>query len=84
MTAMNHPLKGEFDLEQARWSEIPNARGEVGLLIGFADNGLVALREPGEEDQTVMIYTPSEWAAFVEGVKDGEFNLDSLKRQLAL
>jgi hypothetical protein len=38
---------------------------------------MVALREPGAGDANVLIYTPSEWEAFVAGVKEGEFDLET-------
>jgi hypothetical protein len=36
--------------------------------------GHVAMRTAGDDD-TVLVFTPAEWDAFVLGVKDGEFDL---------
>jgi hypothetical protein len=33
------------------------------------------MRKSTEPDGTVLVFTPSEWDAFVKGVRDGEFNL---------
>ncbi|MFG1683548.1 DUF397 domain-containing protein [Nonomuraea sp. NPDC049269] len=41
-------------------------------------NGNVALRDGKEQDGPVLVFTPREWAAFVAGVCDGEFDLASL------
>ncbi|MFG1641056.1 DUF397 domain-containing protein [Amycolatopsis sp. NPDC049252] len=35
----------------------------------------VAMRKSTEPDGTVLVFTPSEWEAFVLGVRDGEFDL---------
>jgi hypothetical protein len=40
-----HPLTGEFDTAHATWTMIPGNDGSAGLEVGFADKGLVALRE---------------------------------------
>lgn len=73
MSKHEHPLKGEFDTETAQWTQ----SGE--LRIGFADNGLVAVRHVEAADDTILIYTPEEWDAFVASVKDGEFDLEVLQ-----
>ncbi|WP_219414987.1 DUF397 domain-containing protein [Pseudonocardia nigra] len=45
---------------------------EVGLLPG----GSVAVRDSKDpERSTALEFTPEEWAAFVSGVKSGEFDL---------
>jgi hypothetical protein len=74
MSSIMHPLKGEFDTAAAKWTVISGTDGAPGLEVGFADNGMVALREPGARNANLLIYTPSEWEAFVAGVKDGEFD----------
>ncbi|MEU6246612.1 DUF397 domain-containing protein [Glycomyces sp. NPDC047010] len=74
-----HPLKGEFDTATARWVRPDADDGTPGELeIGFADNGLVAMRRFDDSDGTILIYTPEEWEAFVEGVRDGELDLSVL------
>lgn len=79
-TVREHPLKGQFDTATATWQRTTNLDGTPGKLeIGFADNGLVALRYADEPDGTILIYTPAEWDAFVEGVKDGEFDIEVLE-----
>jgi hypothetical protein len=40
-------------------------------------DGEVQVRDGKISDGPVLSYTPEEWAAFVEGVKAGEFDVDS-------
>ena len=39
-----------------------------------AVDGSVAFRHSRRPDEATIVYTASEWRAFVEGVKDGEFD----------
>ncbi|MFD2396929.1 DUF397 domain-containing protein [Prauserella oleivorans] len=34
----------------------------------------VALRHSARPEQPVLVFTPSEWDAFLAGVRDGEFD----------
>ena len=43
--------------------------------VAFID-GAIAMRDSKNPGGTVLIFTPAEWDAFVEGAKDGEFDLD--------
>ncbi|SDL22958.1 protein of unknown function [Glycomyces sambucus] len=71
-----HPLKGEFDTAAARWVRPDAADGTPGELeLGFAENGLIAMRRFDDPAGTILIYTPEEWKAFVGGVRDGELDL---------
>ncbi|WP_051325848.1 DUF397 domain-containing protein [Glycomyces tenuis] len=82
MTKREHPLKGEFDTAAARWERTTREDGTPAALeIGYADNGLVALRMAEEPDGDILIYTPTEWEAFVGGVKDGEFDIASWENE---
>ncbi|MCH7229704.1 DUF397 domain-containing protein [Glycomyces sp. L485] len=79
MAVREHPLKGRFDAAAARWVHPDADDGAPGELeIGFAADGLVAMRRFDAPEGTILIYTPEEWAAFVEGVKDGELDLSVL------
>jgi hypothetical protein len=74
-----HPLKGQFDTAAASWVRPDADNGTPGELeIGFAANGLVAMRRAEDPDGTILIYTPDEWEAFVGGVRDGELDLSVL------
>ncbi|MEV1175918.1 DUF397 domain-containing protein [Nonomuraea sp. NPDC049784] len=41
-------------------------------------DGNVALRDSKEQDGPVLVFTPAEWAAFTAGVREGEFDPDTL------
>jgi hypothetical protein len=43
--------------------------------IAFVD-GAIAMRDSKHPDGPALLFTPAEWDAFVEGAKDGEFDLD--------
>ncbi len=75
-----HPLKGAFDVSSGRWVRPDTDDESAGELeIGFADNGLVAIRRAGDPDGTICIYTAEAWDAFVAGVHDGELDLAVLQ-----
>jgi len=45
---------------------------EAGPLLD--GSGRVAVRHSKRPDDAMIVYTRAEWAAFVSGVTDGEFN----------
>ncbi len=47
--------------------------GDSGCVeIAFADDR-VAIRDSKDEDSPILTFTPAEWAAFIKGVRNGEF-----------
>jgi hypothetical protein len=63
------------DLTGARWRRTADrADTEPQVEIAMLAGGHVAMRTAGDDD-TVLVFTPAEWDAFVLGVKDGEFDL---------
>ncbi|MPY99857.1 MAG: DUF397 domain-containing protein [Actinophytocola sp.] len=72
-------LRDEIDLSGAEWQR-PVAAGDTPADVGEPfeiafvphTDGLtyVALRQA----DTTLIFTPSEWRAFIAGAKDGEFD----------
>jgi hypothetical protein len=70
-------IRGTLDLSNAVWQRAAGSAEIEGphLEIAFVQ-GYVAMRssEHPEESQT-LIFTPSEWEAFVLGAKDGEFDV---------
>jgi hypothetical protein len=66
----------DTDLSRADWKKSPRSTAngncvEVAELAG----GHVGVRDSKNQDGPVLIFTPSEWDAFVGGVKDGEFDM---------
>jgi hypothetical protein len=37
-------------------------------------NGMIAIRNSREPHGAILVYTPEEWAAFMDGAKKGEFD----------
>ncbi|MFI6496858.1 DUF397 domain-containing protein [Nonomuraea typhae] len=52
---------------------------EFGRLV----DGNIALRDGKDQGGPVLVYSPAEWDAFVEGVKAGEFDLSALAAHIA-
>ncbi|MBO3745782.1 DUF397 domain-containing protein [Streptosporangiaceae bacterium NEAU-GS5] len=48
-----------------------------GACVEVADlpDGQVGVRDSKDQEGPVLVFTPSEWDAFIGGVKDGEFDL---------
>lgn len=70
-----------LDLETARWQRAEPPGVTIPDAIEFAfvphtdGKTYTALRSSSEPDGTVLVFTPSEWDAFVAGARDGEFDL---------
>lgn len=64
------------NLTGAEW-RISSRSGGSGQCVEVATNlsGIVAVRHSRRPDAEVIVYTDKEWAAFVGGVRDGEFDL---------
>lgn len=50
----------------------PRGKGDAEVLVH--SDGSVVLRQPSENGSTALEFTPSEWTAFVAGVRAGEFD----------
>jgi predicted secreted Zn-dependent protease len=44
------------------------------VQVAAAGRGMIAVRDSKNPEGGLLIYTPSEWAAFIDGVKNGEFD----------
>jgi hypothetical protein len=71
-------IRGTIDLSNAVWQRAADSEKLEGphLEIAFLPDGYVAMRssEHPVDDQT-LLFTPTEWEAFVLGAKDGEFDV---------
>jgi hypothetical protein len=63
-------------LDQAVWKKASRSNGNGGnncVEVAFLDHG-VAVRDSKDPSGPALKFTPAEWAAFVGGCRDGEFD----------
>lgn len=73
---MDHS-KGVFDTERAVWrraSDGPAGTDGGQIEVAFVDD-LIGVRNSADPDGPILVFTESEWDAFVAGAKDGEFDV---------
>jgi hypothetical protein len=76
-------VRDVLNLNSARWQRAEPEGETIEDAFEFAfvahTDGVTytALRKSEEPDGTVLVFTPSEWWAFVAGARDGEFDLPS-------
>lgn len=65
------------DLSGAVWHKSTRSGGNGGDCVEVAVNlpGVVAVRDTKDRDGAALVFTHSEWEAFVAGVRDGEFDI---------
>jgi hypothetical protein len=62
-------------LTEAIWRTSSRSNGQ-GQCVEVADLGeAIAVRDSKHPAGPVLTFTPAEWAAFIDGAKDGEFDL---------
>ncbi|MEU8054619.1 DUF397 domain-containing protein [Microbispora bryophytorum] len=66
-----------MDLSQAMWKKSSRSGDSGGNCVEVARNlpGVIAVRDSKDPDGPKLLFTPSEWDAFIGGVRDGEFDL---------
>lgn len=80
----------EPDLSRAEWQRATADTGEesnveIAVIDGqdspadhkSGEEKLILMRDAKHPEGPVLVFTPAEWEAFVGGVKDGEFDLDT-------
>ena len=76
MTAKNRSRPMAPDLRDAHWRKSRHSDTDQGCVeTAFLPNGNVAVRDSKDRRGPALVYTPSEWDAFIKGAKDGEFDL---------
>jgi hypothetical protein len=65
-----------MDLTRAIWRKSSYSGTNGGNCVEVARNlpGIVTVRDSKNPEGPVLVFTPSEWAAFVAGAHDGEFD----------
>jgi hypothetical protein len=64
------------DLTNAQWSKSSFSMGNGNCVeVALLPSGEIALRDTKDGDSgPVLMFTASEWRAFLSGAKDGEFD----------
>jgi uncharacterized protein DUF397 len=63
------------DLTNAEWKTSTRSSGNGQCVeVAITSEG-VAVRDTKDRSKAPHLYTQAEWAAFIGGVKDGEFDL---------
>lgn len=62
------------DTSVAAWRKSRFCNGASACVEIAELEGVIALRDSKDPDGPVLIFTPEEWAAFIAGAKDGEFD----------
>lgn len=64
------------DLTNAVWrgSDEPTPVGGGRIEVAFVED-MICMRNGEDPNSPVLVFTKAEWDAFVEGAKDGEFDL---------
>jgi hypothetical protein len=66
----------DIDLSEAVWHKSTRSGSQTDncVEVAFA-GGAIVVRDSRNPDGAQLVFTPNEWDAFVEGAKDGEFDL---------
>jgi hypothetical protein len=61
------------DLSTAKWRKSTRSGTNGCVEVAFVQ-GEVAVRDSKQHGGPVLVFTAHEWAAFLRGVRDGEFD----------
>lgn len=56
-------------------AQASGANGAGCVEVGYAPSGHVAVRDTKDRSKGPHVFTADEWAAFLDGAKNGEFDL---------
>jgi hypothetical protein len=65
-----------IDLNGAIWRKSSRSGYNGCVEVAFVDNH-VAVRDSKDQHGPVLVFSPVEWKAFLDGARDGEFSLPS-------
>ncbi|NUP51501.1 MAG: DUF397 domain-containing protein [Catenulispora sp.] len=73
-TSNTQPPAPAPGLSGAAWRKSSHSNGATNCVeVAMLADGTVGVRHSRRPDDTVIVYSRSEWAAFVAGVKGEEF-----------
>jgi hypothetical protein len=61
-----------LDLAAAVWEKSAHSGSNGCVEVAFVE-GNIALRDSKSKNGAVLVFTPREWKAFLDGVADGQF-----------
>ena len=62
------------DLSRAAWRKSTYSASNGCVEVAFVD-GQVGVRDSKDREGPALVFTASEWEAFIAGARDGEFEL---------
>ena len=65
----------KHDLKQARWIRSRACSSDGCVEVAHLAGGSVAVRDSKDAARPAHVFDREEWAAFIAGVKNGEFDL---------
>jgi hypothetical protein len=65
----------DYDIARASWLSSRACSNSACVQVAHLPGGMVAVRDSKDTDKPAHIFDSDEWAAFVSGVKAGEFDL---------
>lgn len=63
-----------MDLSQALWTKSSHSNVDACVEVAFLD-GQIAVRNSRDQMGPSLLFNSTEWKAFLNGVRDGEFDL---------
>ncbi|MEU7767726.1 DUF397 domain-containing protein [Nocardia sp. NPDC049190] len=64
-----------IDLSGARWFKSSRSAGAKDCVeVAHLDGGMVGVRDSKNPSGPALVFTPTEWDAFLSGAHSGEFN----------
>jgi hypothetical protein len=76
-STMIEPGRRAGDLDHALWRTSTYSNNGACVEVAYID-GRAAVRDSKDRQGPVLVFTPTEWEAFVKGVRDGQFDLPLL------
>jgi len=64
-----------MDLTRAAWYKSTRSSGNGNCVEVAVVDDAVGVRDTKDRSGPVLVFTASEWRAFIAGAKDGEFDL---------
>jgi len=65
----------DYDIARASWLTSRACSNSACVQVAHLPGGLVAIRDSKDTGKPAHVFDSEEWAAFVSGVKAGEFDL---------